>query len=153
LAHPRLPRRWGSGLFSGRPYTPSSGAKSCRRKPPGGLAPSASLVAPVRPGSSTQGSNQMATENQFAVRGTAAIERDRSRIVFGVITIFVAIPNGNIIYCVLGLVVFGAFTIFDFNRLRRANPDVAVPIAASIFLDIFNVFLFFLSLFGGGGRR
>jgi FtsH-binding integral membrane protein len=26
----------------------------------------------------------------------------------------------------------------------------AVPIAASIFLDIFNVFLFMLRLFGGG---
>ena len=74
-------------------------------------------------------------------------------IVFGIITIFVAIPNGNIIYAVLGLVIFGGFTIFDFNRLRRSNPDMAVPIAASIFLDIFNVFLFFLSLFGGGGRR
>ena len=32
-------------------------------------------------------------------------------------------------------------TIFDFNRLRRASADGAVPIAASIFLDIFNVFL------------
>jgi len=29
----------------------------------------------------------------------------------------------------------------------------AVPIAASIFLDVFNIFLFFLSLFGGGGSR
>jgi uncharacterized protein len=70
-------------------------------------------------------------------------------IVFGIITIFVAIPNGNIIYAVLGLVVFGGFTIFDFNRLRRTNQAGAVPIAASIFLDIFNVFLFFLQLFGG----
>ena len=73
-------------------------------------------------------------------------------IVFGIITIFVAIPNGNIIYCVLGLVIFGGFTIFDFNRLRRANPQSAVPIAASIFLDIFNVFLFFLQIFGGSNR-
>jgi FtsH-binding integral membrane protein len=46
-------------------------------------------------------------------------------------------------------VIFGAYTIFDFNRLRRAGEDDAVPIAASIFLDIFNVFLFFLNLFGG----
>ena len=70
-------------------------------------------------------------------------------IVFGIITIFVAIPNGNIIYAVLGLVIFGGFTIFDFNRLRRTNQAGAVPIAASIFLDIFNVFLLFLQLFGG----
>lgn len=71
-------------------------------------------------------------------------------IVFGIVTLFVAIPGGNIIYGVLGLVVFGGFTVFDFNRLRRANMASSVPIAAGIFLDIFNIFLFFLRLFGGG---
>ncbi len=71
-------------------------------------------------------------------------------IVFGIIGLFVAIPNGNIIYCILGLVVFGGFTIFDFNRLRRAQMASSVPIAAGIFLDIFNVFLFMLRIFGGG---
>jgi modulator of FtsH protease len=54
---------------------------------------------------------------------------------------------------VLGLVVFGGFTIFDFNRLRRSNMASAPSIAAGIFLDIFNVFLLFLTLFGGGNRR
>src|SRR3954462_3473431 len=73
-------------------------------------------------------------------------------IVFGIVAIFVAIPNGNLIYAVAGLGIFGAFTIFDFNRLRRSSPDVAVPIAASIFLDVFNIFLLALSLFGGGRR-
>jgi len=74
--------------------------------------------------------------------------------VFGLIALFVAIPGSNIIYCVLMLAVFGAFTMFDFQRLAR-NPQYssAVPIAASIFLDIFNVFLLLLSLFGGGGGR
>ncbi len=71
-------------------------------------------------------------------------------IVFGLVTIFVSIPQANIIYAVLGLVIFGGFTIIDFNRLRRANNSAAVPIAAGIFLDIFNVFLFFLQLFGNG---
>jgi modulator of FtsH protease len=71
-------------------------------------------------------------------------------IVFGLVAIFVAIPGANIIYSVLGLVVFGGFTIFDFNRLRRADMASAVPIAASIFLDVFNVFLFMLRIFGGG---
>jgi modulator of FtsH protease len=73
-------------------------------------------------------------------------------LVFGLIGIFVAIPHQDIIWSVLGLVVFGGFTIFDFNRLRRTNMQSAVPIAASIFLDIFNVFLFMLRIFGGGGR-
>ena len=74
-------------------------------------------------------------------------------IVFGMISLFVAIPGGNIIYCLAGLVIFGGFTIIDFNRLRRSNLASAPILAAAIFLDIFNVFLFFLSLFGGNGRR
>jgi modulator of FtsH protease len=73
-------------------------------------------------------------------------------ILFGIVTIFLSIPHANIIYAVLGLVIFGGFTIFDFNRLRRANHTGAVPIAASIFLDLFNVFLLFLELFSGGRR-
>src|SRR5262245_60287423 len=73
-------------------------------------------------------------------------------IAFGVVAIFVSIPSGNVIYALAGLVIFGAFTIVDFNRLRRSTPDAAVPIAAGIFLDIFNVFLLALELFGGGRR-
>jgi FtsH-binding integral membrane protein len=70
-------------------------------------------------------------------------------IVFGLIGIFVAIPSGYLIYSIAGLAIFGAFTIFDFNRLRRANMSSAVPIAAGIFLDIFNIFLFMLRILGG----
>jgi FtsH-binding integral membrane protein len=74
-------------------------------------------------------------------------------ILFGIVSMFVSIPHGNLIYCVLGLVIFGGFTIVDFNRLRRTNMAGAVPIAAGIFLDIFNVFLLLLSLFGGRDQR
>ena len=74
-------------------------------------------------------------------------------IVFGLVLAFVAIPGGNVIYSVLGLIIFGGLTAFDFQRLRRSGMTAAPVIAASIFLDIFNIFLFFLSLFGGGGRR
>jgi modulator of FtsH protease len=70
-------------------------------------------------------------------------------IAFGLVAIFVAIPAGNVIYAVAGIGIFGAYTILDFNRLRRSTPDAAVPIAAGIFLDVFNVFLLVLDLFGG----
>src|SRR3954452_17385114 len=76
-----------------------------------------------------------------------------SLIVFGIVAIFVSIPNSHIIYAVAGLVIFGGFTILDFNRLRRSTSDAAVPIAAGIFLDIFNIFLFLLNLFGGQRQR
>ena len=74
-------------------------------------------------------------------------------IVFGLVMLFVSIPGGNVIYAVLGLVIFAGYTMYDFQRLRRADSLRAAPLlAASIFLDIFNVFLLLLSLFGGGGR-
>jgi FtsH-binding integral membrane protein len=71
-------------------------------------------------------------------------------IVFGLVTVFVSIPAGNVIYALLGLAIFGGYTVLDFNRMRRAGMQEAVPLAAGIFLDVINIFLFFLRLFGGG---
>ncbi len=69
-------------------------------------------------------------------------------IVFGIVSIFVRIPNGSLIYAVLGLVVFAGITMVDFQRLRRSRDIRSAPLlAASIFLDVLNVFLFFLSIF------
>ena len=73
-------------------------------------------------------------------------------IVFGLVTLFVSMPAGNVIYAVLGLAIFGGYTVLDFNRMRRAGVDDAVNIAAGIFLDVLNVFTFFLQLFGGRGQ-
>lgn len=70
-------------------------------------------------------------------------------IVFGVVLIFVHIPQGTLIYAVLGLVIFAVLTMFDFQRLRRSRDIDSAPLmAASIFLDVLNVFLFFLRIFG-----
>ena len=47
-----------------------------------------------------------------------------------------------------GAVVFAGFTMYDFQRLRRTQDIRAAPLlAASIFLDVLNVFLLLLSLF------
>ena len=70
-------------------------------------------------------------------------------IVFGIVLIFIEIPNGTLIYAVLGLAIFAGLTAFDFQRLRRTQDIRTAPLlAASIFLDILNVFLLLLSLFG-----
>ena len=72
-------------------------------------------------------------------------------IVFGVIAILVEIPHGAVIYAVVGLVIFAGLTAFDFQRLRRSKDIRTAPLlAASIFLDILNVFLLLLTLFGRG---
>jgi FtsH-binding integral membrane protein len=90
-----------------------------------------------------------ATRRDLSSWGRALFWALLGLIAFGIVAIFASIPNENIIYAVAGIVIFGAFTIFDFNRLRRSTPDAAVPIAAGIFLDVFNVFLLALDLFGG----
>ena len=70
-------------------------------------------------------------------------------IVFGIVLIFVQIPGGELIYAILGLVIFAGFTLYDFQRLRRAKDIRTAPLlAASIFLDVLNVFLLFPSIFG-----
>ena len=72
---------------------------------------------------------------------------------FGIALIFVTIPGGALIYSVLGLVIFAGFTMFDFQRIRRSQDIRTAPLlAASIFLDILNVFLFFLQIFSGEER-
>jgi modulator of FtsH protease len=55
---------------------------------------------------------------------------------------------------VLGLVIFAGFTMFDFQRLRTSRDITSAPfLAASIFLDLLNVFLFFLEIFSGSQER
>jgi FtsH-binding integral membrane protein len=71
-------------------------------------------------------------------------------IVYGLVTLFVSMPAANVIYAVLGLAIFGVYTVLDFNRLRHADGGDAPAIAAGIFLDVLNVFTFFLQLFGRG---
>jgi FtsH-binding integral membrane protein len=68
-------------------------------------------------------------------------------ILAGIVLIFVRIPALYTAYALLGLAIFGLYTVVDFNRLRRAGAEEAIPLAAGIFLDILNVFLLFLRLF------
>jgi len=92
--------------------------------------------------------------------GGYAIRRDLSflyRLAFwlllaflaaGIVLIFVNIPSAYTVWSIVGLAIFGLYTVIDFNRLRRAGTDQAIPLAAGIFLDVLNIFLFFLRIFG-----
>jgi modulator of FtsH protease len=71
---------------------------------------------------------------------------------FAIVLVFVQIPGGAVIYAIAGLVIFAGLTAFDFQRLRRAKDIRTAPLlAASIFLDVLNVFLLFLSFLGRDG--
>lgn len=59
-----------------------------------------------------------------------------------VIVVITQIPNGSLIYSVAALVIFAGLTSYDFQRLRNPKDIRTAPLlAASIFLDILNVFL------------
>jgi len=73
-------------------------------------------------------------------------------IAVGMVLIFVHISAAYTIYAIFGLAIFGLaifglYTVVDFNRLRRAGSDEAIPLAAGIFIDVLSVFLLFLRLF------
>ena len=69
-------------------------------------------------------------------------------LVAGFVLIFVHIPAVYTAWTLFGLAVFGLYIVIDFNRLRRAGANEAIPLGAGIFLDVLNVFLLFLRLFG-----
>ena len=94
-----------------------------------------------------------ATRRDLSMIGRISFFALLGLILFGLVLLFVSVPGGHLIYIVLGLVIFAGYTMYDFQRLRHAGQIEAAPLlAASIFLDIFNVFMLMLSLFGGGGR-
>ena len=92
-----------------------------------------------------------ATRRDLAVVARICFWALLALIVFGIVLIFVRIPGGDLLYSVLGLVIFAGFTMFDFQRVRRNTDINSAPfLAASIFLDVLNVFLFFLNIFSRG---
>ncbi len=68
-------------------------------------------------------------------------------IVGGLVIVILNIPSLYTVYAIAGLAIFGLYTVIDFNRLRRAGNNEAIPLAAGIFLDVLNIFLFFLRIF------
>ncbi|HXZ64179.1 MAG TPA: Bax inhibitor-1 family protein [Streptosporangiaceae bacterium] len=96
------------------------------------------------------GSFGYATRRDLSALGRISFFALLALIVAGIILVFVHIPGADLAFSILGLVIFAGLTMFDFQRLRRSQDAASAPfIAASIFLDALNVFLFFLRLFGG----
>jgi len=89
-----------------------------------------------------------ATRRDLSALGRVALWALVALLIFGVVSIFVSIPGSSLTYSILGLVVFAALVLVDFQRLRTVRDIDAAPLmAASIFLDALNVFLFLLNLF------
>jgi modulator of FtsH protease len=65
------------------------------------------------------GSAGYATRRDLTALARASFWALLGLIVFGIVLIFVQIPNGALIYSILGLVIFAGLTMYDFQRLRR----------------------------------
>ena len=90
-----------------------------------------------------------ATRRDLSALGRISFFALIALIIFGIVMIFVRIPGGSLLYSIIGLVVFAGLTAYDFQRLRQSTDLNSAPLlAASIFLDALNVFLFFLRIFG-----
>ncbi len=94
------------------------------------------------------GSAGYATRRNLSMLSRVSLWALVGLIIFGVVSIFVNIPGSSVAYSILGLAIFAGLVLVDFQRLRRVGDiDSAPLLAASIFLDVLNVFLFFLNLF------
>jgi modulator of FtsH protease len=96
------------------------------------------------------GSYGYATRRDLSMIGRVSFFALLGLILVSIVLIFVHIPGADLAWSIIGLVIFAGLTMYDFQRLRRSQDVASAPfIAASIFLDALNVFLFFLRIFGG----
>jgi len=73
-------------------------------------------------------------------------------ILLTIMQIFFVSPTFNLGVCFLGIIVFGALTAYDMQKIKRmqaqSNDMHGVVLAAlSLYLDFINIFLFVLRLF------
>jgi FtsH-binding integral membrane protein len=62
----------------------------------------------------------------------------------------------QLVIAVLGALLFTGFITLDMQRVARAraaSDGDTILMAVSVYLDIVNLFLFLLQIFGMGGRR
>jgi modulator of FtsH protease len=73
-----------------------------------------------------------------------------------IINIFVGSAAGGLWIAAIGVMIFSGLLVFDTWRLLRSGAygqDDYVLTAVAIYLDLLNMFVFILSLLGGGRRR
>ncbi|MFA5947766.1 MAG: Bax inhibitor-1/YccA family protein [Candidatus Gracilibacteria bacterium] len=75
-------------------------------------------------------------------------------IIVGIIGIFIPWGNGmEMVYSGFGVIIFSGFTMYDFQKLKNYPQDRYIEAALSLYLDIFNLFLYILRLIMSFNRR
>jgi FtsH-binding integral membrane protein len=75
-------------------------------------------------------------------------------IIVSLIGIFVPWNNTfEMIFSGFGVIVFGAYTMYDIQKLKLFPEDRALDAALMLYLDIFNLFIYILRLMSAGRRN
>jgi FtsH-binding integral membrane protein len=75
-------------------------------------------------------------------------------IIVSVIGIFVPWNNTfEMVFSGIGVILFGAYTMYDIQRLKMYPQDRAIDAALMLYLDIFNLFVYILRLMSAGRRN
>jgi modulator of FtsH protease len=75
-------------------------------------------------------------------------------IIVSLIGIFIPWNNTfEIVFSGIGVLLFGAYTMYDFQRLKIFPQDRALDAALMLYIDIFNLFIFILRLISGSNRH
>jgi FtsH-binding integral membrane protein len=75
-------------------------------------------------------------------------------VVASLLNIFLHSDTVQTVIAAVGVLVFSGLLVFDTWRIRNQYaPDQYIPAALNLYLDVLNLFLFILQLFGGGRRR
>jgi len=70
-------------------------------------------------------------------------------IVVSIIGIFVPWgSNFEMIFSGFGVILFSAYTMYDIQRIKQFQSQHPIEVALSLYLDIFNLFIFILRLMG-----
>lgn len=74
-------------------------------------------------------------------------------LLLGIVNIFMPHPLLHVLYCVLGILVFSAYIVYDTYMIKvKLGPDDALLASIELYLDIINLFLLILELLGAGRR-
>jgi FtsH-binding integral membrane protein len=88
-----------------------------------------------------------ATRRDLSRIGRGACVLLAAALLTALASVLISTPHGHSAYSIVWIAAFGGFTAVDFNLMRRAGVQDAVPLAAGVFLDLLNIFLALLDLF------
>ena len=95
-----------------------------------------------------------ASKKDFSFLGGYLFVALLGMILFSLAMMLFHIQFNTLIFSYLGVLVFSGYVLYDTsNLIRRYGTDQAVAATIALYLDILNLFMFLLRIFGGGGRR